>query len=165
MSKVNDTKNLQNDKTDLIALPASSNAPLDTGMSSLSAAACGYIYFDDGVSLARNLTRFDYYLALTGVNAANFTVQMIEKGNRTNSSEEELGLIKILQASTAGLGGVNLAHIYVHGAKEAINVTVDYDINEDYLTVHVVNDTVKDEHYHVNLYDLNYIELGVKKTP
>jgi len=72
---VNSTKDLQNDYTDLLMLPSSQNTYLSTSWSNASAAAVGYIYFDDGVKFAQAKSRFDIYLTLTPANnGCNITV-------------------------------------------------------------------------------------------
>jgi hypothetical protein len=73
-STVKTTKDLQNRLMDYLILPLAANTPLSTGMTSDSAAAFGYIYYDDGVSHSQATGRFDFYLKLYAGNSANFTV-------------------------------------------------------------------------------------------
>lgn len=74
-TNVNTTNDLYQVLTDLIINPNLVNSEMNTHTSFMkSAAALGYIYFDDGVSKAEP-SKFDLYLTLDGVNAATFEVK------------------------------------------------------------------------------------------
>jgi hypothetical protein len=59
---------------DYLILPALTNVPLSTGKTTDTAAAQGYIYYDDGVSHSQATGRFDFYLKLVAPGSATFTV-------------------------------------------------------------------------------------------
>jgi hypothetical protein len=85
---------------DLYVLPNIVNTPMNTGFSkAISAAAVGFIYYDDGVTLVQNTGRFDIFLNLEAVNNATFTILPVLAGDRKNTKEEELGTISIMQVS------------------------------------------------------------------
>ena len=106
-TKVNTTNDLKLVYTDFTAIPNTANSALSTSYSSLDAAAVGYIYFDDGKTLAQLPTRFDIYVVLgASANQATINVnKVLDNYPKQNQTFEQIGVIRIMNASQCNLNG------------------------------------------------------------
>jgi alpha-glucosidase (family GH31 glycosyl hydrolase) len=87
------TKDLTKLSTDLIMYPATANSQMVLNGTEVTAAAIGYIFYDDGVTLAQTPTRFNIYLSISATNSATITVSTDSKGKQFNTPDETLGTI------------------------------------------------------------------------
>lgn len=96
--KTNNTKDQYNQPHDLFIIPNKTNMAGKSGYISGQAAAMGYIYFDDGISYVKNISRHDFWFAYNETNAdtvasLNFSESVGDYKNMT--AAEQIGNITI----------------------------------------------------------------------
>mmetsp|Transcript_30773 Transcript_30773/g.30265 ORF Transcript_30773/g.30265 Transcript_30773/m.30265 type:complete len:324 (+) Transcript_30773:586-1557(+) len=154
-SSVLQSYDLQALNTNFYLIPDTANTDKSTSLSSMNAAASGYIYYDDGVTLDVLPTRFDLYFTLGDeTTPAVFTVnQVLSDYPAQDLKQEQIGTIMIMLASQSGLDTATTATV-VHNDKQGTTADLvpTYDATTDILTI-----DAKD--LLLSLYDLASIEI------
>ena len=128
-------------QTDLVILAESSNTPKSTSASVLSqttdAAAVGYVYYDDGVTLDVKPSRFDVYFILgdDGKSATLQVKQVLSDFEAQGNAKEEVGSLIIMMASDSGLDGATTATVTLNDGSTVDVDNLSYDSDGDLLIV------------------------------
>ena len=133
INKVQTTKNLIDLYTDLIILPSS-----DVQASKGNAA--GFIYLDDGITVAQPVARFDFSLFL-GSETIDINIKATRSGVKKNTKEEQIGVIKVMWASNFGLDKIDFTayvQTFDDAGKKKAKIALDavhYDAVSDILVI------------------------------
>ena len=148
------TKNLLDQAIFLYMLPDSANSQRVTNFGTINAAAYGFIYYDDGLTLDQKVGRFDFYLVLNGDNSATMKVSQVKEGVRRNNAEENISQLLILQASQSKLQGATKAQAILANQPNPVPMTFRYTKTLDLITV-----TADPAQVAINFYDVTEIQI------
>lgn len=91
-------------------LPNAANSLMVLPTKNYTAAAAGYVYFDDGIT-TDNINRFDMYLSNNGDKTFDLYVSQIIGGTKKGDKHETLGVVTFLWASKNSMDTLTKAQI------------------------------------------------------